>query len=164
MTYMPDWDFGNVDNLGLQNTGARVLIDWPSIPAEETKLPDRQFLIALYARKSTSHPPDGPIYAFELFEGWRERTSWKTRPRHDVEPAATYKFEPGDGWKLFDITPLVRAQTRAGRTSHGILLRFLSEEAMNESSISGYDFVSREGANEWANHHPMLLVVESGKE
>ncbi len=49
-------------------------------------------------------------------------TSWKTRPRYDPEPAATYKFEPGDGWKLFDITPLIRAQAKAGRPSHGILL------------------------------------------
>ena len=40
----------------------------------------------------------------------------------------TYKFEPGEGWKLFDVTPLVRAQAKAGRKGHGILLRFLSED------------------------------------
>ena len=29
---------------------------------------------------------------------------------------------------MFDITPLVRAQAKAGRKSHGVLLRFLSED------------------------------------
>ncbi len=34
MTYMPDWNFGNIDNFGIQNSGARVLIDWPAIPPD----------------------------------------------------------------------------------------------------------------------------------
>jgi RNA polymerase sigma factor (sigma-70 family) len=164
MTYLPDWNHGEVDNLGLQNSGARILVDWPAIPADEADLADRRFLIAAYARKFTSNPPDGPIYAFELLEQWRERTSWKALPRHDLEPAATFKFEPGGGWKLFDITPLVRAQAKSGRTSHGIMLRFLSEEATGNDTLSGYDFVSREGAQEWTDRRPLLLVVKKAKE
>jgi RNA polymerase sigma factor (sigma-70 family) len=163
MTYMPDWNFGNIDNFGLQNSGARVSIDWPAIPREDATSPDRQFLIAMYSRKTTSYPPAGPIHAFEILEGWREMTSWRTRPKYDPEPAATYKFEPGDGWKLFDITPLVRAQAKAARPSHGILLRFLSEDAAAPSKYSGYDFVSREGTGEWANRRPVLLVVKASK-
>ena len=81
MTYMPDWNFGNIDNVGIQNSGARVLIDWPAIPPAEVTSSDRQFLIAIYSRKTTTHPPTGPIHAFEILEGWREMTSWKTRPR-----------------------------------------------------------------------------------
>jgi RNA polymerase sigma factor (sigma-70 family) len=162
MTYMPDWNFGNVDNLGLQNSGARVSIDWAAIVPAEADSTERQFLIAIYSRKTTSYPPTGPIHAFEILEGWREMTSWRTQPRYDPEPAATYKFEPGDGWKLFDITPLIRAQAKAGRPSHGILLRFLSEDAV-PPKLSGYDFVSREGTGEWANRRPMLLIVRASK-
>jgi RNA polymerase sigma factor (sigma-70 family) len=162
MTYMPDWNFGNVDNLGLQNSGARVSIDWPAIPPDQDASTERQFLIAIYSRKTTSYPPTGPIHAFEILEGWREMTSWRTQPRYDPEPAGTYKFEHGDGWKLFDITPLIRAQAKAGRPSHGILLRFLSEDAV-APKLSGYDFVSREGAGEWATRRPVLLVVKAAR-
>ena len=41
----------------------------------------------------------------EILEEWPERTSWKTQPRYEAEPAATCKFEPGDGWKIIDLTP-----------------------------------------------------------
>ena len=88
--------------------------------------------------------------------------SWSIQPQYDPEPAATYKFEPGEGWKLFDITPLVRDQAKARRKGHGILLRFLSED-FKPPTGSGYDLVSREGAGEWASRRPMLLVVKDAK-
>jgi hypothetical protein len=162
LSYMPDWNFGNVDNLGLQNSGTRVSIEWPAIAPDQDASTERQYVIAIYSRKTTSFPPTGPLHAFEILEGWREMTSWKTQPRYDPEPAATYKFEPGDGWKLFDITGLIRAQAKAGRPSHGIVLRFLSEDAV-APKLSGYDFVSREGTGDWANRRPVLLVVKASK-
>lgn len=162
LSYMPDWNFGNVDNLGLQNSGTRVSIDWPALAPDQDTSADRQFLIAMYSRKTTSFPPTGPIHAFEILEGWREMTSWKTQPRYDPEPAGTYKFEPGDGWKIFDITSLIRAQAKADRASHGIVIRFLSEDAV-APKLSGYNFVSREGTGEWANRRPVLLVVKAAK-
>jgi hypothetical protein len=81
----------------------------------------------------------------------------------------TFKFEPGDGWKLFDITSLIQAQAKAGRKGYGIILRFLSEDfSMQEGDWSGYDFVSREGvdkgADKWAQRHPALLVIKSEAE
>jgi len=168
LAYLPDWAHGNVDNLGLANNdgGVRVLIDWPAIPVDEATADDRQFLVALYSRKTTSNPPAGAIHAFEILNDWRELTSWKKRPRYDLKPAMTFKFEPGDGWKLFDVTPLIRAQAKAGRKGHGIVLRFLSEDfSMQEGDWSGYAFVSREGVDEgadkWASRHPTLLVVKS---
>jgi hypothetical protein len=167
LAYLPDWNFGNVDNIGIGNNdgGVRTLIDWPAIPADEAASPERQFLIALYSRKTISHPPAGPIHAFEILGEWPERTSWKTQPRYAPEPAATYKFEPGEGWKLFDITPLVRAQAKAGRNGHGVILRFLNEDVSGgpQESFSDYKLVSREGADEWAQRHPMLLVVKGSK-
>jgi RNA polymerase sigma factor (sigma-70 family) len=163
IAYLPNQNLGHVDNFGLHNYGGgvRVLIDWPAIPAEEAA-GDRKFLIAVYSRKTDSRRPSGQIHAFEILEEWPEMNSWSIQPGYDPEPAVTYKFEPGEGWKLFDITPLVHAQAKAGRESHGILLRFLSED-FKPPSGSGYDLVSREGTGEWAGRRPMLLVVKDAK-
>jgi RNA polymerase sigma factor (sigma-70 family) len=167
LAYLPDWNFGNVDNIGIGNNdgGVRTLIDWPIIPPTEAALPEREFLLALYSRKTISHPPASAIHAFEVLAEWPERTSWKTQPRYDAEPAATYKFEPGGGWKLFNVTPLVRARAKAGRNGQGVLLRFLNEDvrAGQEEIFSDYKIVSREGADEWARRRPLLLVVKASK-
>jgi hypothetical protein len=167
LSYLPDWNFGNVDNIGIGNNdgGVRTLIDWPIIPPDEATSPDRQFLIALYSRKTTSHPPTSVIHVFEIAEEWPERTSWRTKPRYEPEPAVTCKFESGEGWKLFDVTPLVRARARAGRKSHGVVFRFLNEEVSGGTPeiFSDYKLVSREGDGQWANHRPMLLILEAPK-
>jgi RNA polymerase sigma factor (sigma-70 family) len=167
LSYIPGWNFGSVDNIGIGNNGGgvRTLIDWPQIPPDEASSPDRQFLIALYSRQTISHPPAGPIHAFEILEEWSETTSWMTQPRYRSEPVATYDFEPGEGWKLFDITPLVRAQAKAGRQRHGLVLRFLGENlsAGPKETFSDYKLVSREGAGEWAKRRPVLLVVKTAR-
>jgi len=166
LAYLPDQNLGGVDNFALANNdgGCRCLIAWPDIPADEAAAPERRFLIALYSRKTTSNPPAGPIHAFELVERWGEFSSWRSQPRYNPEPAATYKFEPGKGWKLFDITSLVRDQAKAGRQNHGILLRFLSEDlSPQKDNWSGYEFVSREGTGEWVSRRPVLLIVKGTK-
>ena len=167
LAYLPDWNHGNVDNIGIGNNGGgvRTLINWPVIPPDEAASSERQFLIALYSRKTISHPPAGKIHAFEILQEWPERTSWKTQPKYDVEPAAAYRFEPGKGWKLFDITPLVHARAKGGRNGYGIMLRFLNEDfaAGPEEVFSDYKMVSREGADEWANRRPLLLVVKASQ-
>jgi RNA polymerase sigma factor (sigma-70 family) len=167
LAYMPAWDHGNIETFAMANNdgGVRVLIKWPEIPREEATSPKRQFMIALYSHKTTSNPPAGPIHAFEILEDWPERTSWQTQPRHDPEPGGTYKFEPGEGWKLFDITSLVRHQAQAGRSNHGVLLRFLNEDFPGaKTTWSGYDLVSRERTGELATRRPLLLVVEAAKQ
>ncbi len=162
LAYLPDQNLGHVDNFGMGNNGGgvRVLIECGTIPRQEAAASDRQFLIALYSRKTTSNPPTGPIHAFEILDDWPEMAHWSQHPRYAPEPFGTYKFEPGDGWKLFDITPLVRAQAKAEREGHGILLRFLSEDVRGPN-WSGYDLVSREGAGQWASRRPLLLVVKA---
>jgi hypothetical protein len=164
LAYLPNQNLGHVDNFGLANNdgGVRALIDWPPIPREEAAAPGRRFLIAMYSRKTTAHPPTGPIHALELLESWRELNSWRIQPRYNPEPAATYRFEPGEGWKLFDVTAMVRAQVKAGRKGHGLLLRFLSEDVRGPD-WSGYELVSREGAGEWRNRRPLLLVVNAAQ-
>jgi RNA polymerase sigma factor (sigma-70 family) len=164
LAYLPNQNLGHVDNFGLANNGGgvRALLDWPMLPPDEAAAPDRRFLIAVYSRNTTSNPPAGPIHAFELLDSWREMTWWSQQPRYDPEPVATYKFEPGEGWKLFDVTPLVQVQAKTGRNKNGVLLRFLSEDSSG-SSFSGYDLVSREGTGKWANRHPLLLVVKAAR-
>jgi RNA polymerase sigma factor (sigma-70 family) len=164
LSYLPETNLGHVDNFALQNVGGgvRVLIDWPALLADEVAAPDRRFVLALYSKKTTSNPPAGRIHAFEVLHDWPEIISWSRRPQYDPEPFATYAFEPGDGWKLFDVTALMRDQAKERRKGHGILLRFLSEDS-NDSNSSGYDLVSREGAGEWAGRRPVLLVVKDTK-
>ena len=168
LSYIPGWDHGEVDNLGIGNAsgGNRTLIEWKDIPEEEATDPAHQFLIALYSRETFSHPRPGSIHAFEITEDWPERVSWQTQPQYDPEPIGTFKFKPGKGWKVFDITPLVRAQAKAGRKNHGVLLRFLSEDfsAGPADDHSDYRFVSREGTGEWEKRRPMLLVVKGTKQ
>lgn len=70
-----------------------------------------------------------------------------------------------EGWKLFDVTPIVQAQLKAGRKGNGVMLRFLSEDWSGEKkNWSGYAFVSREGAGDWANRTPRLLVVKPAEQ
>ncbi len=164
LAYLPDQNVGHVDNFALGNNGGgvRMLIDWADIPADEASSPENRLLLALYSRKTTSHPPTSRIHGFELLDDWRELNSWSQQPSYNPEPFATYAFEPGDGWKLFDITPMVRDQSKEGRASHGILLRFLSEDTRGPN-WSGYEVVSREGAGEWAGRRPLLLIVKDAK-
>ncbi len=169
LSYLPNWDRGDVDNIGLGNNdgGNRALLEWPDLPAEEAAAADHQFLIAIYSRETVHHPRPGSIHGFEITEDWPERVSWKTQPRYDPDPIGTYKFKPGTGWKVFDITALVHAQTKAGRKTHGVLLRFLSEDfrsgAAQFDSHSDYKCVSREGTGEWENRRPLLLIVKTAK-
>jgi len=164
LSYLPQWDHGNVDNIGMGNNdgGNRTLIAWPTIPANEGTEPDNRFLIAMYSRESISSPPAGPIDAFEIENDWPERTSWSNRPSYNPEPVATYKFEPGTGWKLFDITPLVRANAKVNRPSHGVMFRFVSEE-LSSPKHSDYKFVSREATGKWESRRPVLLIVKGAK-
>jgi RNA polymerase sigma factor (sigma-70 family) len=174
LSYMPDWDFGNLDNLMLANNdgGVRTLVDWPDVPASEAKSADLKFYLAFYSRATTVRPKPGAILTFEVVDDWSgrthiankswpERTSWKTRPYCGEEPVATTKFEPGEGWKLFDITAFVR--DNEGRSGQGLMFRFYHEDRRSEGDWSGYYFVSREGKDQWAGRRPRLLVVESSK-
>ena len=159
LSYLPDWGFGNVDNIGIAGNdgGVRTLVDWPDVPASESKSPELRFYLAFFSRKTTSKPKPGMIGAFELSSEWPEPTSWRTRPSYEPEPIAREKFSPGDGWKVFEITEWVRS--RGGNSGQGLMLRFLVEDRPGSGDWSGYECVSREGQGEWAHRRPMLLVV-----
>ncbi len=164
LSYLPDWAHGQVDNIGVAENdgGARTLLDWQPIAEQDLRSRDRRFVLALYSRKTTTGPKPTSLLAFPITEEWTEWVSWQTRPDYEPEPAASYKFAPGDGWKVFDVTPVVLAATQSGARHNGMMLRFLSEDRSGaKHNWSGYAFVSREGAGEWESRRPVLLVVES---
>lgn len=163
LSYLPDWAHGRVDNIAVANNGGgvRTLIAWNNLPASANS-DENQILLALYSRKTTSQHNPGAIYVHELIEPWKEITSWKTQPGSSVATVSEHEFVAGEGWKLFDVTPLVRAQVRSGEVSRGVILRF-AEEDFVAGTHSGYAFVSREGLGEWGGKRPRLLIVKSSK-
>jgi hypothetical protein len=166
LSYIPGWDHGEVDNIGIGNYdgGYRTLIDWQPIDPSLASSDAYRFLLALYARKSISAEPPGHILAFTILENWPERTPWTNQPAIELEPAGSFKFEGGEGWKIFDITPIVRKQAKLGTKNHGIMLRFLHEDRSHRGpKKSEYYLVSREGAGEFQKRRPVVLIVKPGK-
>ena len=164
LSYMPDWKHGQVDNIAVVNIdgGVRTLLAWPEISRDDVNEPNSTLLMALYSRKTTSKPPATTIEAYEIIKDWPELTSWETQPPVAQKPTAKFKFVPGKGWKLFDITPLVRDQLKKKRKCYGLMLRF-NQENRSSNDWSGYAFVSREGLGEWLSRRPRLLVVREKK-
>jgi hypothetical protein len=162
LKYLPDWDHGDVDNiaLGNQGGGARTLLRWPELAAKDLGGDGRRFFVALYAREATLEGPTR-VQIHEVLADWPERTSWARRPRVAEAPAATAEVAPGLGWKLFDVTPIVRAPAK-GKPGRGVLLRFADEDRPPQE-VCNLAFVSREGAGEWAGRRPVLLIVEPGE-
>lgn len=159
LAYLPTWNHGHVDNIAVANNhgGVRTLMAWPKPSAEEIATPKRRFFLALYCRKTTSHGTPGPIGVYEVLDDWNERTAWEKQPRLDDLPATTACLTAGEGWKLFDVTPLVRKHA-ADDNLHGAVLRFDAEDL--DTDWSGYAFASREATGKDIEHRPLLLLVE----
>ena len=85
------------------------------------------------------------------------RWPWTKQPKTGDEPAQEFSLEPGTGWKTFDVTSIAQSQIKESRAAYGMMLRFETENKGGD--WSGYAFVSREGAGEWAGKHPVLIVV-----
>lgn len=131
LKYLPQWSNGNVDNIGVANNngGVRTLLKWNDLPKGEVYHEVRRFFLALYSRRTTVGTTEPiSLLAHEITEEWPELTSWETMPEFADEPAARFDFEPGIGWKLFDVTEFVRDQARSNRPNHGLLLRFERED------------------------------------
>jgi RNA polymerase sigma factor (sigma-70 family) len=182
LSYLPDWNFGNVDNIGFEghDGGVRTLVNWPDLTPSEARSKDLRFYLAFYARKSVENAnparkavqqrmpktalqpvKPGTIAALAISGDWRETTSWKTRPLAEPDTVGIYQFEPGDGWKVFDVTSFVRASE--GRMRYGLMFRYINEERPGDDDWTGYQIVSREGVGEWADKRPRFLVVDSSR-
>lgn len=167
LSYIPEWRHGNLDNIAVANNdgGVRTLLSWFDIPSEDANDPDHLFLIALYSRKTTSHPPTSKVAVYEILKDWPELTSWRTQPPVAQKAAAEFDFVPGEGWKLFDITAFVHSRSKSEKENHGLMLRFVEEnKSGDEGDWSGYAFVSREGLGQWLSRRPQLLIVGGKKQ
>lgn len=164
LKYIPKWAHGNVDNIAVANNdgGVRTLLSWSGVPQEDANDPNRHFMVALYSRETTSRPPAGTIVAYEILKSWPEKTSWETQPPTAKKPVAEFKFVPGTGWKLFDITPLIRDQLKTKRKCYGVMLRFAQEDR-SSNNWSGYTFVSQEGLGKWLSRRPKLVIVDKAR-
>ncbi len=163
LAYLPDWNHGRVDWIAVANNnggtkgGVRSLVGLPELTAEDVVPDGRRFVLALYSRKTTVGEGASPIEAVELTSGWPESTSWADAPEASPSPFASAVVVPGEGWKLFDVTPLVRKWAASGANGRGLMLRFAREDVGTGGKWSGYEFFSREGPD---GRRPMLLVVD----
>lgn len=161
LAYLRRWNHGNVDNIAVANNdgGVHTLLAWEQPSSAEIAQPDLRFLLAMYSRTTTLHGTPAPIEVREVLGDWDETTSWEKRPQGAAEAAAEFEMQPGEGWKLFDVTSLVRKQAIAPGANHGVVLRFPEPHSKEKSEWSGYAFVSREAIGEWESRRPVLLVV-----
>lgn len=117
-------------------------------------------MLALYARETTWHPDHGKLYMYEIREPWQEMTSWDIKPMVNSDGIESSLFEPGYGWKYFDVTALVRSKG-GNAQAHGIVLQFDEEgKSGSQRTWSGYAFVSREAQGPWEAARPILLAVK----
>ncbi|MHC4717409.1 MAG: hypothetical protein ACYS5V_10600 [Planctomycetota bacterium] len=164
LAYLPNWSHGDVNNLSVANNsgGVRTLVDWQAVPKELLAQPKLRFVLAMYARETRIRPPAGRLAIHKVLEPWPERCSWKKMPAFETAPVATFDLVSGKGWKLFDLTSFVRKSGTSRSRTHGVVLRFVEENAKRD--WSGYGFVSREGLGWWENRRPMLLVIDPSRQ
>jgi hypothetical protein len=162
LSYLPTWNHGNVDNVAVANNdgGVRTLIAWPK-PAPAPKNAKRKYVVAMYSRETRVKDNPGPLQMYPILEEWKEMVSWKEAPRVASEPMLTFDMVPGNGWKFFDVTPLVEQNASSDHAANGVSLRFSKEDRKaDDKNWSGYAFVSREGIGEWESRRPVLLVID----
>ncbi|HJT34487.1 MAG TPA: DNRLRE domain-containing protein, partial [Pirellulales bacterium] len=152
LAYLPRWNHGHVDNIGIDNNdgGVRTLVAWQPLGHQEISQPNVRFLLAMYSRDTKLRNEPTTIGIHEVRGGWNESTSWQNQPSFAEESAGEHAMTAGEGWKLFDVTSLVRRQVESPGSDHGVMLRFAEERrAGARGDWSGYALVSREGTGEW---------------
>lgn len=162
LAYMPEWDYGNVDNIAVANNegGVRTLLAWEPTSPDLIQAANRRAYLAIYSRQTTAggDAAELEVTAYPILDDWPERTSWKSQPKTDQAHPTVAKFVAGDGWKLLDVTELLRVSAAANR--NGVMLTF-ADQRQRVANWSGYAIVSREGLGEWESRHPQLLIVET---
>ena len=162
LAYQPHSRHGNVDVLSLADNygGVRCLVAWSQIDHEDIQNPAYSFIVALYSRETVFRPPVSAVGGYEILKNWPQITSWSTQPAVAQQPFARFEFVPENGWRLFDISALVRDQYKNPRKSYGAMFIFDVED---REIWSGYRFVSTEAFEQYRTRHPKLLVVQTSR-
>ena len=139
---------------------------WPTISSGEAEDPHHCFVLALYAEAAYGSEAN-KLQLHEVLEDW----DWDQGPARvkgpdlSVEPVAEYNFDPDPGWKLFDVTTVVRAHSERGNESLGVILRFADSSQIPEGTSrtrGRYGFYSQFVQRSLAPFRPVLLVLKAG--
>ena len=145
--------------VGNQAGGMRSLVDWPAIPPEDVLgSPGRRCFLAFDKTTSAVDSPSEAadlspeIQIYEVTSDWPDgKVTWESQPPVGAEPVARFRFTANAGWKLLDITPLLKVQAESGRKGYGVLMRLAEElppgPAINPSERRGYTFHGRNNVN-----------------
>ena len=166
LSYIPGWNFGSVDNIGIGNNegGVRTLIDWPRIPLDEASatgpaIPDRSLCAAdnlAPARRTDPRLRDpGGLVRDDVVDdpapvriGAGGHLRFRARRRLDA-------------LRYHTASPPPRSDGRRGTGSFSGSRPRTSRQV--RETFSDYKLVSREGDGQWANRRPVLLVVKAAK-
>jgi hypothetical protein len=132
--------------------GSRMLFDWSPISAEDLKGDNRKFMLALYQRQAVGAALTLKIGAYEIKAEWKEPT-WKDQPAVAEKPFAEFEIKPDAGWRIFDITPLIRSYQQSGKPGFGVEFRALDE---NATAALRYGFEVQENSDAY----PILLAID----
>lgn len=162
LSYMPDWNHGQVDNIAVANYkgGVRSLFCWEDVPESMIAQSKNRFMLAIYARGNNGpgRSKSAEINVFEIQEEWPERSPSNKQPKYSDMASVHATFTNDSGWKLLDVTDLVREQASDNRSNFGVVLRFPDERIADSDSFQ-LAFASREASGEWEDFRPALLVV-----
>ncbi|MGH7135899.1 MAG: DUF7594 domain-containing protein, partial [Pirellulales bacterium] len=163
LAYLPGWNHGEVDNLGVSDNsgGVRTLLAWEMPSPKEVDDVELRFILALYCRRSLLRDGPGRLEIYKLLGEWGERTSWNSQPDISHESAASCDVPSGEGWKMLDVTDVVREQARTPHANFGVALG-LPAKKTDQDTWSEIDFISRESDSQGLR--PMLLVVRPDPE
>ncbi|HEX8522855.1 MAG TPA: DNRLRE domain-containing protein [Tepidisphaeraceae bacterium] len=155
ISYIPLGEYPALDYFAVANNeqGVRGLIRWNKVPASAN---GKKFLLALYSSETTEAADPGSVEVHEVTSEWSDSVSWKEMPKFSQDVVSSTPFSKGIGWKVFDVTDVVKKQM-SQEQPRGVMLKFADETKHAPGGWSGYQFISRERGGPLA---PVLLVVE----
>jgi hypothetical protein len=155
ISYIAQGSYPSLNYLAVANNehGVRGFVSWPKIdPTSES----HRYLLAVYSTKTTEAEEPGMVEAHEVLTDWGESLMWDSAPKTSPQASSQTPFSKGDGWKLFDVTNVVKGQKNQAQP-RGVMLKFSDETKKAPGGWSGYEVSSREGAEEM---RPVLLEME----
>ena len=153
------WAQGLCVETGRYRPTSTLFLQLPIVPADEAASQTRRFVLAMHAT-GTSDTEANCLQMHEVLGDWdgKGKSTAEVPPKVSDEVVAEYGFETDPGWKLFDVTRLVRRRAKRGGEAFGVMLRFADPE-----EPARYKFERDDRDMVRAPFQPALLVVEAGE-